>query len=319
MRYVISAMSIVNDLHYADGRQVHCVTGGGLFMLEGVLCYTNDVCYVSAAGTDFETYHSDFFSRNGISTQGVHRTLPHTHYTTVTYAPDASWSEVSNYGATYEADNAYNTMVHGAWIAEFCDADTRAVYTESGAEELFWEKGQVAAVRRAAPNALLMWEVPHYNTFNPQQKPLIFPALEQVDIFSVNFREAKELFSAENCPQVLAAIRKTGKRCFLRFGVEGSCAILPGKPAVFVPSTGLERTVDPTGCGNCSTAAAMVGFAEGFDPALIAAFANVAADYNALQLGPYPHFTDALRQKILDEAKALSAKAVILEEPEVFV
>ena len=36
-------MSIVNDLHYADGRQVKNVTGGGLFMLGGVLSYTADV------------------------------------------------------------------------------------------------------------------------------------------------------------------------------------------------------------------------------------------------------------------------------------
>ena len=277
---MVSAMSIVNDLHYADGRQVKNVTGGGLFMLGGVLSYTADVGFVTAAGTDFEEYHGEFFRRNGLGTEGVHRTLPHTHYTTVTYFPD----------------------------------HTKAVYTESGSEELFWNPEEVAAVRAAAPQAKIMWEVPHYNTFDPLQKPLIWPALEQVDLFSVNLREARELFGVQEEKEVLRAIRSTGKSCFLRFGVEGSCAILPGQPAMFVPSIGLERTVDPTGCGNCSTAAAMVGMAEGFEPARIAAFANVAADYNALQLGPYPLFSEGLRAKMAAEANELAQKARILEE-----
>ena len=314
MKYVVSAMSIVNDLHYADGRQVKNVTGGGLFMLGGVMTHTGDVGFVTAAGDDFEKYHGDFFARNGLSTAGVHRTLPHTHYTTVSYAPDASWKEISIYGAQYEVDNAYNTMVHGAWVAELCDGDTKAVYTESGAEELFWKADEVAKVRVAAPNALLMWEVPHYNVFNKEQKELIWPALEMVDLFSVNLREARELFGCQDVTDVIRAIRKTGKRCFLRFGTRGSCVIMPGEKVTFVPSTGLERTVDPTGCGNCSTAASMVGFAEGYSPALIAAYANVAADYNALQLGPCPHFTDALRAQMAEEAHALAKKAYTLEE-----
>lgn len=309
MRYVVSAMSIVNDLHYADGREVKQVLGGGLYMLGGIMSYTADVGFVTAAGPDFEQYHGDFFARHGLSTEGVHRTLPYTHYTTLTYSPDASWTEISNYGADYEAQNAYNTMIHGGWIAPLCGPDTKAVYTESGAEELFWNPDEVAKVRKAAPNAKLMWEVCHYNIFNPDQKPLIAPALAQIDLFSVNLREARELFSVTDDRDVIKAIQDTGKSCFLRMGVNGSCVVLPDLEPVFVPSIGLERTVDPTGCGNCSTAAATVGFAEGWSPARIAAFANVAADYNALQLGPYPHYTDTLRLKLREETDALAKKA----------
>lgn len=314
MEYVVAAMSIVNDLHYTDGRRVRQVTGGGLFMLGGVLSLTPQVGFVTAAGPDFEQYHGEFFAQNGLSLAGVHRTLPYTHYTTVSYAQDGSWHEESIYGPDYEAQNAENTMIHGAWVAALCGPETKAVYTESGAEELFWRPEELAAVRAAAPGALLMWEVPHYNTFNPAQKPLIFPALRQADLFSVNLREARELFGAANRQEALRAIRATGKPCFLRLGVEGSCVVMPGQKAVAVPSVGLSRTVDPTGCGNCSTAAAMVGFAQGLSPAMIAAFANVAADYNALQLGPCPELSDALRARIAKEAAALAAQAEELEE-----
>lgn len=313
MKYVVAAMSIVNDLQYADGRRVKQVTGGGLFMLGGVLSLRPQVGFVTAAGPDFEDYHGEFFAKNGLDTAGVHRTLPHTHYTTVHYAADGSWREESIYGPDYERDNAENTMIHGAWVAALCGQDTKAVYTESGAEELFWRPEELSAIRAAAPKAFLMWEVPHYNTFNPDQKPLIWPALRQADLFSVNLREARELFGAAGRAEAIRAIQATGKPCFLRLGVEGSCVVLPGQKAVMVPSTGLARTVDPTGCGNCSTAAAMVGFAEGLSPALIAAFANVAADYNALQLGPCPELTDALRRQMAAEAEALATRAVELE------
>ncbi len=314
MEYVVAAMSIVNDLQYADGRRVRQVTGGGLFMLGGVLSLRPRAGFVTAAGPDFEEYHGTFFSQNKLSVAGVHRTLPHTHYTTVRYAADGSWREESVYGPDYEKDNAENTMIHGEWVAALCGPDTKAVYTESGAEELFWQPQELAAIRTAAPNALLMWEVPHYNTFSPTQKPLIWPALRQTDLFSVNLREARELFGAAGRADAIRAIRATGKPCFLRLGIEGACVVMPGQKAVMVPSTGLARTVDPTGCGNCSTAAAMVGFAEGMPPALIAAYANVAADYNALQLGPCPELTDALRARMANEAKALAGRAVDLED-----
>ena len=313
MDYVVAAMSIVNDLWYADGRRVDRVTGGGLFMLGGVLSLAPSVGFVTAAGPDFEEYHGEFFAQNGLSVEGVHRTLPHTHYTTVRYAADGSWHEESIYGPQYEADNAENTMIHGSWVAALCGPETKAVYTESGSEELFWRPEELAAVRAAAPGARLMWEVPHYNTFNAAQKPLIFPALQRVDLFSVNLREARELFGVSSRPEAIRAIQATGKPCLLRLGVEGSCVVLPGQKAVMVPSVGLDRTVDPTGCGNCSTAAAMVGFAEGHSPAMIAALANVAADYNALQLGPCPALGDALRAQIAAEARALAEQAVELE------
>lgn len=131
-----------------------------------------------------------------------------------------------------------------------------------------------------------------------KQKPLIFPALEMVEFFSVNLREEREMFGVESGQDAFRAIRATGKICGLCMGTRGSVVIMPGKPVAFFPSTGLDATVDPTGCGNCSTAAVMVGIAKGFSPAHVAASANVAADCNARQLGPCPVLTDELSRQI---------------------
>ena len=43
------------------------------------------------------------------------------------------------------------------------------------------------------------------------------------------------------------------------------------------------ESVDPTGCGNCSTGAAAYAYFAGEHPAMVAAMANVAGGYNAAQ------------------------------------
>ena len=58
--------------------------------------------------------------------------------------------------------------------------------------------------------------------------------------------------------------------------------------AVFAPPVMVENSVDPTGCGNCSTAAALIGLAEGLPLVDAAVMANIAAGFNAQQIGPWP-------------------------------
>ena len=75
---------------------------------------------------------------------------------------------------------------------------------------------------------------------------------------------------------------------------------------VFAPPVKVENSVDPTGCGNCSTAAALIGFAEGLDAFDTVMMANISAGFNACQIGPWPVVDEATRaeaQKLLEEAK----------------
>ena len=61
--------------------------------------------------------------------------------------------------------------------------------------------------------------------------------------------------------------------------------------------------MDATGCGNASTAATLIGFAEGFHPTKTVAMANVSAYCNSRCHGLYPLY-DA---KIRTEAESISA------------
>ena len=56
----------------------------------------------------------------------------------------------------------------------------------------------------------------------------------------------------------------------------------------FLGGIGVESSVGETGCGNCSTAASLIGLAEGLSDMETLAMANISACYNAKQYGPWP-------------------------------
>jgi sugar/nucleoside kinase (ribokinase family) len=307
MRYIVAAMTIVNDLHKADGTVIPGVIGGGVYCLGGVKPFCDDVVYVTVAGDDFEDYYGEVFHKSGYTTAGVYRRLPMTHHNKVVYRPDGRWREFSLMPpAMYEASRR-PTQITGADVARFGDENTRGIYTESGLEELFWTDAELGKMRAAAPGAKMLWELPYNNVFVPEQRARFPENVRKCDIYSINESEGRVLFGVETRKEVIRAILELGVPCFFRCGADGAAIIMQGR-VVRGPGIGIANTVDPTGCGNCSTTAALYGYAEGLEPLEIVAGAGVAAAYNAMQPGPYPAFTPAVRAKIQKETKTLAAR-----------
>ena len=97
---------------------------------------------------------------------------------------------------------------------------------------------------------------------------------------------------------------------FLRAGEKGSYVIADGK-ATFVPSVLVGDVVDPTGCGNCSTAVALYAWMETRDPLMTGIMANISAAYNLLQSGLYPGYSaedKAYAAKLRDDLYAKYSK-----------
>lgn len=302
MRYIVAAMTIVNDLHYADGRVVNNVLGGGVYCLDGLLPFTNDACYVTVAGPDFEDYYGEWFKANGLSTAGVVRAIPKTHHNIVKYKPDGRWEEFSIYEEEYYRGCMEHHQLGAGDIVPFCDAETRGIYTESGLEEAFWRDEDLEKMRAAAPGVKIMWELPYNNVMEPQSRARFRENARKSDIYSINLPEGRVLFEKQHKEDVIEEIIKLGIPCFFRCGTEGAAMIVDGQ-VVFGGSVGVRDAVDPTGCGNCSTTTALYGYAEGWPLHRIVAAANVAAYYNSLQLGPYPSYTPRLREQIQRQAE----------------
>ncbi|MEA5050928.1 MAG: carbohydrate kinase family protein [Oscillospiraceae bacterium] len=298
MKYLVTGATITNDILYADGSRADGFLGGALYALNGVKPYCDDVLLVTTAGPDFEDVYGDYYRANGLSFDGVEKVLPRTRYNYLEYSPDGRWIEYSKYGPDFDAACGGAWAILPEYVAKRAGADTKGIYIESGVTEPIWQG--IPAIREKAPNAKIMWELDTSDTADPGLRTRLLSAIrEHSDIFSINLPESKDLFGTADEAESVDAILRFGVPCFFRVGPKGAYMIADGR-AWFAGSVGADESVDSTGCGNCSTGAAMYGFCEGFHPLKTVLYANYAAGLNAAQTGPYPLYTKELRGELLD-------------------
>ena len=300
--YLITGSVIVNDMRYPDGSTVRGFLGGSIYTVNGILPYTDDLLFLSAAGPDFDSLYGDYFRRNGLSAEGIEICIPKTHYTLVEYAPSGEWQEHSIYGEEFERLYGTYPLAKAEYVIRHGGEDVKGIYFESGADEEVWK--DLEKMREACPNAVFMAEIATSETKDPASREKVLDLIDRIDMYSVNRPEAMALFGTDSEEESIAAIIDLGKPCFFRLGRKGSCMIQDGK-AWFAPSVESDSSVDSTGCGNCSTGASLYGFCEGFHPLKTACYANVAAGVNARQYGPFPEYTPEVKAWMKKEAEAL--------------
>lgn len=293
MKYIVTGPTIINDIAYADGSRSRAHLGGSIFCVAGIKLWEDDCLYVSNVGDDFSEYYGKWMERNHCSFDGLQYTLPHTQYTELKYDEEGLHSEESIYGKEEERLVEQKDLISAGLLASYCDESTRGIYIEASESNPFWEETERI---RSRSNARIMWELPTSAAVTPSCRQKVFEVLEKTDMYSVNLPEAKALFDVSSEEEALNRIKELGIPCFFRVGSRGSYMVADGE-AAFAKSLTVGEIVDPTGCGNCSTAAAMYGFCEGLSLYKTAASANISAAYNLLQYGPYPEVNDAVRKE----------------------
>lgn len=304
-RYLTAGCAIVNDMLYADGRRVKGFLGGTLYTLNGVKPYCDDVLYIAPAGPDFADYYGEYMRKNGLDMSGIECVLSRTQYTTVEYSETGQWHEYSVYGPEADLEAREKAGILPEYIVKHCSEQTRGIYFEADVDSAVWQG--LDEIRRAAPYGKIMYEVASSDAYDPERRQRLFERLRQCDVYSINLPESKSLFETESEEASIERIIEFGKPCFFRVGVKGSYMIEDTK-AWFAPSVGSETSVDPTGCGNCSTGAAMYGWCEGLHPLMTAIKANLASGLNAAQFGPYPLYTEEVKRTLIARADEMFSK-----------
>jgi len=302
LKYLVTGCTRINDLNYPDGRTVKGFLGGAIYAVNGIKPYCDDVYLISTAGPDFDNFYGDYFRTNQISIQGMQFILPKTEYTILDYAEDGRWWEYSKYGEDYEKKWFPKALIKSDYVLEHADQDTLGIYFESGVRESVWQ--DIDRIRKSAPGAKIMWELPTGDCEKPNLKLEVLALLKNVDIYSLNLPESLRFFETNTEVESIDAITALGIPCFFRVGEKGAYMIVDGN-VWFAPAFDVEKSVDATGCGNCSTGAALFGFCEGLHPLMTIIKANLAASLNAQQYGPYPQFTKDLRNEINLRAEQL--------------
>ncbi len=304
-KYLVAGCTILNDMFYADGSRAVACLGGAIYALNGIKPFCDDVMIVTVAGPDFDETFGKYYRQNGLTQAGVKLLLPKTHYNNLEYHPDGRWWEYSKYGPEFEAEWWPKAQVRAEYVIEFAGAETRGLYFESSVREEMWTR--LDAIRAAAPGAKILWELPTAETADTGLRGQVLALIGALDAYSLNLPESFTFFGTSSEAESVNAILALGKPCFFRVGERGSYMIQDGR-AWFAPAMGVERSVDATGCGNCSTGAALYGLAEELHPLKTAVMANLAAGLNAQQFGPYPHFTAELRAELFQMAEAEFAR-----------
>ena len=294
----IAAGNVMSDIiEREDGSRSAMHLGGpAFFALAGIRLWTDSVKLCSGVGADFEEIYGPWMRANRVPADAVSVRADHTTLHVLRYLENGKYAHESIYGA----QNLGYLKTRPEDLEAALD-HTKGVYMAQNTDRVYWAK---LARLKERHGFKFMLELEHNNGWEDVRE-----ICKLADYFSCNLNEASALLGIprEREEEIIAQLlRLPVEQIFFRVGARGSYA-LSGNTATFVPAVDIGRPVDPTGCGNCSTGSAMYAYTEGFDPIMTAVMANIAAAYNVLQYGPYPHFTEQTRRQAAALAEKLRA------------
>lgn len=298
MKYLSVGHIMIDKAIYVDGSEKGPHKGGpAAFGYAGIRLWTDDCLLAVNVGADFYDYYTGWLKDNHVPTSGIKVKSEHCNHHVLAYHADGSYDETSIYGK----ENMRILDPTAQDIEDHIDNDTVGIYFDRHLGKDFWEGIKGIKSRHAVK---MMWEIPTTDAV-PDKLPEIEHNLKICDFFSLNVHETKRLFGLKTEEEAVEKLSGyDNEMIFLRAGVKGAYVITDHQ-SVFVPSVLSPEDIDPTGCGNCSTAVSMYAFCETGDPLKTGIVANISAAYNAKQFGVPPLITKQMRADAKNLAQRL--------------
>lgn len=275
--------------------------GSAFFALTGMNLYSDSCALVTTTGEDYTDYWGEWYQRNGGTRDYITVEAEECQKNTLIYYNDGK------YGASFPTDPFKAAIAHEmrgylvpkiSQLAAAAERGAKGAYVYMSADKVQWRR-LLEIIEKTGLQ--VMWEVNHI----PRELPEIKAILEYPVMWSINHFEAEEIFGIErqNVDALLDEIQKITKvACYYRAGGSGAYMVTPDGIWQCPAIDPCGPSVDPTGCGNTSTGAAMYAMAAGNSPERSLVMAAVAAGFNAAQYGPMPI--------INEETRAAALKAV---------
>lgn len=322
MKYIAEGATITNRLLFLDGRvKENIMGGGGFYAYTALRMCTDDCLFLSSVGEDFDNFYGEWFEKNHCSKEGLFVKLDRTMYNNLKYFPDGSYIEYSIYGDQYSDEELAAMRKQGlVFLAEedpkelakqslrleeyvsFID-DAKGLYTSQPLTdentELFMEHKK--------NGCKIMWEIPATSVETAHRVYLkggidgMKHYLRAVDILSINRNECSIVFEEDSDEKIIPKLKALELPVYYRVGTDGAYMIVDGKD-YYVPlisTVAKEEEIDPTGCGNSSTGAALWAWCEGYDPLMTCIIGNVIASYNVRQYGPFLDMSEEIRKEFM--------------------
>ena len=297
---------MLDAIEYHDKTGIEKHKGGiPMYGFCGMRLWTDSIAFAARVGKDFYEHYEPWFSDNRIDPSALKFVSDTTPYCVMKYDKDMNFD--NGYFFTHNWKDSDLWRPTGEDMKELISSGIKGLYVCSPPPPFdpgrFWET--LKELKEHYPFEI-MWEPNNSHTTLSDREGSL-ELLRWVDMASFNLVEGSEIFGVGSEKELLEFLRSLNmKLTLLRVGARGMYVLSKGK-AWFVPSAhfeGGETVVDVTGCGNTSTAGAMVAWCEGEDPLMCGIKGNISALYNLIQMGPYPKFTD----KEMRDAEALAQK-----------
>jgi len=300
MKYAAIGNTITNNILYADGSTVNEIMGGVVYATEGLRLWQDEVGPITNVGTDFDRYYGKWMKDNGLSYKGVRIVTEYTYYTCLEYNKDGTWHEYSINDNDYYGPYTYGFIkVRADDLTDDICCGLKGLNIEGNLDSLLLAKAREMADKHGFK---IMWEI-DTDCCKPENLEKVKELVKLVDSFSINGPETCELFGVQTEEECIEKLKELNVPFILfRVGTKGLYSIADGKH-YFVPCRRWEgENMDPTGCGNSSTATGGMAFAEGYHPLMCGIMANLTAHYNVRQYGPVLNMTKELREEMWKKA-----------------
>jgi len=274
---IIVGAVLMDNIVYADGSRRDDIPGGaGLYALAGAALFSDEAVLVTGTGRDLPYTFGPWLDRNGLTTRGLRFADDHAPRNILRYIDERTRTEAPVYGAEH-----FGRIEPTANDIASVLAGARSLFLFRNLDPGFWA-GVLPLVAEHRPTTL--WEIA-LDACLPENRSRIEELARLVDALSINLEEASLVYGSTHEAGLIERLRAIGTAVvFLRAGARGSFVITAGKTR-FVPSVAVAP-VDVTGGGNAFGGAALVGLAEGLEPARCAAMGTVAARLAIGQYGP---------------------------------
>lgn len=305
MKYIIGSSVETDEVHLPDGRVMRNMPGGaGFYALAGLKVWSDDVIIAGGIGPEYMNRHHAWYEQNGVTADGLAVRFDVTPTTIITYFPGGDRTDVPNVGL----DVFRQLDPTPAEIERFCGEDTRGVYLFKHLDREFLD---AMIELKHKYGFSLMWEISE-DAAIPENLEVIKQYLPEIDVFSINKKEACQLFASSDAEEVAELLLAASPNwVFYRQGSRGAYMLADGKKH-FCPSVPNADVQDPTGGGNSSSAAVLYAFCEGVPPRRAGIMGSVAAARIIAQYGPPMTYTPADRATAEQLTDKIAAKETLL-------
>lgn len=308
MEYVIGGNVMLDSVRFADGTEHarESIGGPSTFAYSGVKLWTDNVMQCSRVGEDYHTLFDPWMEKNGVEAKGFKVVIDRCNHSYLVYFEDGTYgadkSKLDETAIGEYTQNMGYMKTSPQDIGEFTKGGgVKGIYQAQNCDKVWWDElGKI----KARDGFKVMWEIEGPSA-DVRLLDKVRYACQYVDIFSINIQEAQNLFGVTGDEACIAKLQELPVDVTLfRVGQRGLYSVTKDQAIYLPPAPG--PVVDPTGCGNTSTGAALYAYCEGKDPLMIGIMANVASAQNIRQFGVIPDF-GAVREEAYAQAEELYA------------